>query len=179
MLQPLDELEKFYEDDDPWDFETTPDDAKRKSVILSELPKRDYSRVLDIGCGHGFVTRELPGDRIIGVDISHNAVDQANRFVESHSSRSLEFLQGSIFDLPTLQLEPFDLIIINGVLYSQYIGKSGLLVFDIVDSLLQEGGVLLTSHINEWYEYRFPFLTVSEYLFEYREYHQRIEVYVK
>jgi 2-polyprenyl-3-methyl-5-hydroxy-6-metoxy-1,4-benzoquinol methylase len=180
MLQPLEELEAFYSKEDPWDYEITPDDARRKDIILSEIPDRKYLNVLDIGCGHGFVTRDLPGDSVTGVDISKNAIYQANVCREKFCpSRDLKFLNSSIFDLPDKVSGNYDLIIITGLLYSQYIGCAKRLVYNVIDQLLVEDGILLTSHINEWYSFRFQYLMLENHFFQYREYDQRLEVYIK
>jgi len=76
MIQSLDEIEKWYKTKDPWQYETTKDDLLRKDILLSELPSQIYNHVLDIGCGHGYITRDLPGKKIIGVDISKEAIKQ-------------------------------------------------------------------------------------------------------
>jgi 2-polyprenyl-3-methyl-5-hydroxy-6-metoxy-1,4-benzoquinol methylase len=180
MLQPLDELEKFYSNDDPCNYETNPDDIKRKNIILSEIPERNYENVLDIGCGHGFITRELPGKRIIGVDVSANAIAQANLHQSKvNNQKSIYFMQSSIFELDSHISELYDLIVIAGVLYPHYIGEAKILVYKIVDQFLTDGGILICSHINEWYTLRFPYLMLENYYFDYREYTQCLEVYVK
>jgi 2-polyprenyl-3-methyl-5-hydroxy-6-metoxy-1,4-benzoquinol methylase len=180
MLQPLEELEKFYNDDDPWSYETNFDDIRRKNIILSEIPERKYENVLDIGCGHGFITRELPGKRIIGVDISTNAIAQANSNQnKGQNKKNIDFTQSSIFELNAHIFGVYDLIIITGVLYPQYIGEAKSLVYNIVDRFLADNGILVCSHINEWYKLRFPYLMLENYYFEYREYTQCLEVYVK
>lgn len=175
ILQPLNELEKFYQQNDPWHYESTPDDKRRKEIILSEIPNKVYKNVLDIGCGHGFITRDLPGERILGVDISFNAIEQAKLY---QSSR-LNFAQSSVFDIFNKTKQKYDLIVITGVLYPQYIGKAYNLIYSIIDRLMLDDGILLSCHINQWYECRFPYLMVEYYLFQYREYTQRLEVYVK
>jgi 2-polyprenyl-3-methyl-5-hydroxy-6-metoxy-1,4-benzoquinol methylase len=180
MLQPLEELEKFYNADDPWGYETNLDDLKRKNIILSEIPDRHYKNVLDIGCGHGFITRELPSNKIMGVDISANAIAQAklNQNKEKNP-KDIDFIQSSIFELNSHISESYDLIVITGVLYSQYIGEGKSLVYKIVDELLADDGILVCSHINDWYCLRFPYLMVENHYFDYREYTQCLEVYVK
>ncbi|MCF2146674.1 class I SAM-dependent methyltransferase [Desmonostoc muscorum LEGE 12446] len=175
MLQPQEELEEFYQKYDPWDYEITPDDHTRKSIILSEIPERQYQNVLDIGCGHGFITRELPGTHITAFDVSANAISHAKKF---ESSR-IKFMQSSIFEIPKHTKDSYDLITITGVLYSQYIGKSFNLVYKLVDSILREDGILLCCHINDWYSVRFPYLMLDCYYFPYRDYTQRLEVYIK
>ena len=72
-----------------------------------------------------------------------------------------------------------DLIVITGVLYPQYIAESIRLVYVLIDRLLKPGGILVCSHIYEWYKVRFPYLTVSREYFAYREFSQVLEVYCK
>lgn len=175
MVQPIQELNLFYEQADPWHYENTPDDKKRKEIILSEIPNRDYNNVLDIGCGHGFVTRDLPGRNVIGVDISHNAIDQARAYEDTR----LRFIQSSIFEIHHKTKKKYDLIVITGVLYSQYIGNSHNLIYLLINQLLLDNGILVCCHIDEWYQARFPYLMLEYYLFGYREYTQRLEIYVK
>ncbi len=174
-IQPLSELETFYNEADPWGYEKNPEDQKRKDILLSEIPGGRYRRVLDVGCGNGFVTRELPGDEIVGVDISSAAVRHAKR----HESPSLRFVCSSVFDLPTSVSGLFDLIVITGVLYPQYIGQSYTLIYHIIENLLRENGVLACVHIDDWYQGRFPLLRLKEVRYAYREYIHRLEVYVK
>ena len=180
MLQPLKELEEFYNNKDPWGYETNSDDIKRRNIILSEIPQRNYNNVLDIGCGHGFVTRELPGKKITGVDISVNAIMQAKSYQTlQRNTKQVDFIQSSIFDLDSHIDELYDLIIITGVLYSQYIGQAKTSIYKIVDKYLASDGILVCCHINEWYKLRFPYLMLENYYFEYREYTQCLEVYIK
>lgn len=175
FLQPIEELDKFYHQPDPWKYENTPDDKKRKEIILSEIPEKPYHNVLDIGCGHGFITRDLPGDNILGVDISANAIKQA----KIHETIRHKYIQSSIFDLPAKTQNKYDLICITGVLYPQYIGYSHNLIYLILDRLLVNDGILVCCHIDEWYRSRFPYLMLEYYLFGYREYTQRLEIYIK
>ena len=175
ILQSINELENFYQQNDPWHYETTPDDKKRKETILSEIPTKLYNNVLDIGCGHGFITRDLPGEKILGVDISSNAIQQA----KSYQNNRLNFIQSSIFDIANKTKDKYDLIVITGVLYPQYIGNAYNLIYLLIDQLILDDGILICCHINQWYECRFPYLMLEYGLFEYREYTQRLEVYVK
>jgi 2-polyprenyl-3-methyl-5-hydroxy-6-metoxy-1,4-benzoquinol methylase len=180
MLQPIEELEQFYTEKDPWGYETNADDIKRRNIILSEIPDRQYQNVLDIGCGHGFITRELPGTNIRGVDISVNAIAQAKLDLEQQNiNKNIDFIQSSIFDLTAKISDSYDLILITGVLYSQYIGDSKNLIYQILDKILVDDGILVCSHINDWYKLRFPYLMLENYYFEYRQYTQCLEVYIK
>ena len=175
MIQRLDEIEKWHQTEDPWRYENCKDDLLRKDILLSELPPQKYSRVLDIGCGQGFVTRDLPGDRIIGVDISLEAIKHAKQY----ENDKISFLTASIFELNQLLSEIFDLIIITGVLYQHYLGNSLRLIYLVIDQLLSRNGILASVHINTWYQARFPYPLISEYYYDYRSYIHRLEIYEK
>jgi 2-polyprenyl-3-methyl-5-hydroxy-6-metoxy-1,4-benzoquinol methylase len=175
-LQSIDELEKWYERPDPWDYESNPDDLKRRAMLLSVLSERKYKKVLDIGCGDGFVTVRLPGEEIIGADISANAIGHARKKAPPH----VKYNQCSLFDLPGLGWgQSFDLIVITGVLYPHYIGDTEALACIIIDDLLQPGGHLVSCHIEEWYRARFPYITLRREYYPYREYTHILEVYLK
>lgn len=175
MIQAPEELERWYGQPDPWGYESNPEDIKRKAVLLSELPQREYRRVLDVGCGHGFITRDLPGQEIIGIDISSEAIAQAGR----HTSDRISFRQASLFDLPDLLDRPFDLVVITGVIYPQYIGHALGAAYDAIGRLLADDGILVSVHIDQWYKARFPLLRLKEVYYPYREYTHRLEIYIK
>jgi len=194
MLQETNEIEHFYETFDPWNYETTPDDIKRRDVILSEIPDQHYEYALDLGCGHGFITRHIPASHIIGADISANAIKQAKVTIDQEREKttrlkhkSITYTQSNILDImdnsniaDTLsQFGGFDLIIITGILYSHYVGSSSTFLTEMIDSLLKDDGILLTCHIDEWYSMRFPFFLIENYYFSYRNYTQNLEVYIK
>ncbi|MGE0312628.1 MAG: trans-aconitate 2-methyltransferase [Lautropia sp.] len=174
-LQPLEELERFYETEDPWGYESSPEDTRRREIVLSEIPARDYARVLDIGCGHGFVTSRLPGRDILGVDVSERAIEQARRIARP----GLRFARCSLFELPALNEPPFDLVVITGVLYPQYIGASAPLVTRLIDAVLAREGILVSVHISAWTNIRFPWVRLSEHAYAYHDYVHRLEVYAK
>jgi SAM-dependent methyltransferase len=175
MLQTQQELDEFYSSADPWGYYNNPHDATRKARILAALPRLEYENALDIGCGNGFITNELSAKQVTGLEFSQKAVSWANE----HAAPHVKYLCGSVFDLPDLNLPPMDLIVITGVLYPQYIDKSLRLVYVLIDRILKPGGILLCSHIYEWYQARFPYLTISREYFPYRDYSQVLEVYVK
>jgi len=180
MVQSREELEQFHTTADPWGYEDNEHDKRRKAMLLSEIPRRTYRAVIDIGCGQGFVTRDLPGDRVLGIDIAEQAVRHAQR----HTTPRLAFVQGSLFDLPKVlrregRSEGNDLIVITGVLYPQYIGEAHAVIYDIVDRALAPGGILISVHIGSWYKARFPYLLLKNVFYDYREYTHSLEVYVK
>jgi len=175
MLQPIKDLEDWHKEDDPWGYEDNPEDIKRRDILLSEIPNKSYKNVLDIGCGQGFITKHLPGPSIIGVDISHEAIKKAKKI----ESDRIKFVQSSLFELNKIFAGKFDLIIITGVLYPQYVANSLNLAYKIIDKLLEDSGILVSVHINSWYKARFPYLLLDVFSYDYREYMHRLEVYVK
>lgn len=176
MIQSPQELEEWYQVDDPWQYEESFDDVKRRDILLAELPTVSFKNVLDIGCGHGFITRDLPGDHITGVDISEKAIQHAMR--EAQGNSRLEYIAANLFSLVSvLQERSFDLIIITGVLYPQYIGRSTTLVYSIIDELLSKNGFLVSVHISDWYSAHFPYPLMKKLTYDYRTYTHVLEVY--
>ena len=174
-MQSKEELESWYSEADPWEYEKNPQDTMRKARILSVIPQISYENVLDIGCGNGYLTRDLPGKQITGVEISEKAVEWARKTAPAN----ITYRTGSLFDLPDLDLPPMDLVVITGVLYPQYLGQANRLAILLIDQILKPGGILVMSHIYSWLKIRFPYFTVSREYFAYRDYSQVLEVYYK
>lgn len=102
-MQSKEELEQWYKNADPWAYETTQDDLYRKDKLLNLLPMR-YNRALDIGCGEGFITRDLPAEDIHGIELSDLAASRLPFNVKRvHAPEGL-----------------YDLVITTGTLYEQY-----------------------------------------------------------
>lgn len=170
------ELEKWNAKYDPWGYETNTSDLIRKNMLLSEISGRHYKNVLDIGCGHGFLTRDLPGDKIIGIDISESAIAHARE----HSKNRCIFLKGDILDLDNvIGDEIFDLIVITGVIYPQYVGNAKTVITKNIDKHLKYQGILASVHISAWYCHRFPYRIISEIVYPYREFVHLLEIYAK
>jgi 16S rRNA A1518/A1519 N6-dimethyltransferase RsmA/KsgA/DIM1 with predicted DNA glycosylase/AP lyase activity len=101
-MQTKEELENWYAIPDPWMYLQTEDDIKRKSIILDLLNK--YKRALDIGCGEGFITTDLPAIDIHGIEISDNAAHRLPWNVKRvHQPEGV-----------------YDLVMTTGTLYQQY-----------------------------------------------------------
>lgn len=178
-VQTPEELDSFYEGPDPWNYFETPDDQRRRIELLSVLPRKQYHRVLDIGCGNGFVTFSLPGDEILGIDMSSKAIQWAREAISHQSSPNrFRFECLSVFDPEILGLGKFDLIVITGVLYEQYIGKAQAVVRWNVDQLLASGGILASCHIREWARVRFPYSLLDMSLYPYRQYTHQLEIFL-
>lgn len=98
------DIETWYSRKDPWDYENNRDDLGRKGVILGAIKGMRFKRALDIGCGEGWITKDLPADEIHGIEIS----DNASLRLPSNVKRVTE-PEGK-----------YDLIIATGVMYSHY-----------------------------------------------------------
>jgi SAM-dependent methyltransferase len=174
-------LDSHYTRPDPWDYQTNPHDQRRKSELLALLPVQTWQRVLDIGCGDGYVTFDLPGTRIIGMDISAAAIGWAEKHRSTLSapmSDRFQFEVRSVFELDA-EDQPFDLVVITGVLYQQYIGCAFSVVRERIDALLAPGGCLVSCHIDGWKPPRFAYTLLDTALYPYRDYNHRLEVYRK
>ena len=66
-MQSKQELEKWYEEPDKWGYFSNEYDALRLQKILFVLGwgKKRYDRVLDIGCGEGFMTLVTLSERCV------------------------------------------------------------------------------------------------------------------
>ncbi|MEA2195447.1 MAG: hypothetical protein QOG42_1881 [Solirubrobacteraceae bacterium] len=177
-VQSQEELDRFYERDaDPWRYDDTPDDAARVARLLAALPSLPYERTLDIGCGNGFVTARLPGREIVGVDLSQKAIVHATQRVPSSEGRSFRFLARSLFELHPDELGTFDLVVITGVLYPQYIGRASSVATESIRRLLRPGAIVACAHIDDWTAHRLPFTTLAMSVDRYREFFHRLEIF--
>ena len=178
MLQDKDALEELYTQHDPWGYENNPDDLRRRAELLSLISGLRPQRTLDIGCGDGFITFSLPGAQVIGVDIAENAIGIAHS-VQKNRPDGARFLfkACSIFNLDEIfPPQTFDLIVITGVLYQQYIGDAKSVVRLLIDRLLVPGGILVCCHIEDWYKPFFCYTTIDQAKYPYRNYTHLLEV---
>lgn len=87
--------------DDPWGFETSFYEARKRALTLAALGRRRYDAVLDIGCSTGVLTAELAGraDHVTAVDASAAALRRAGTRLRDHDH--VELVHGSTdSDLP-------------------------------------------------------------------------------
>lgn len=148
------ELEDWYKKTDPWSYKTTNDDIIRKEKILSLL--ENYDTALDIGCGEGFITTDLPASKIYGIELSDNA-----------SSR----LPNNIIRL-TKPEEKYDLVMTTGTLYRQYDNEQiRNWIFESSKRHILVGG------IKDWMIWSDFGNVIKEIEFKYREYIQIIRLY--
>ena len=155
-MQTKEELEKWYEIPDKWNYFQSDDDAFRKSQILEMLP-HSYVNALDIGCGECFVTKDLPSESIFGIELSDNA---ATRFPPN------------VTRIHEPEPRFYDLVISTGTLYPQYNHQQ-------IDAWIRKGASyhVLIAGIKEWllpYSYG-EVLNTKE--FKYGSYTQKLTLY--
>jgi hypothetical protein len=124
-------MDETYKKVDPWDYQKNPDDFNRKSIILNRLnPYAPFIKALDIGCGEGWITGDLPAEWIYGFDVSDVAMSR---------------LPEKIFRMTEERLNlhyKYDLIIATGVIYPQYDWRW---VLETIDK--SASGIVLTCNI--------------------------------
>ena len=158
-MQTKEDLEKFYQVEDPWRYKVTPDDYFRRKVIVETLSLFDWpDRALDIGCGEGWITKNLPGNEVEGFEISDTA---ASRFPIGLKRANP----------PTGK---YDLVVATGVLYSHYdtylfmrLIKEHASKYVLVSGIDSWEHPLVKTIGNEIFSARFP----------YREWHQQLRVF--
>lgn len=161
-MQDQNELEEWYTDEDPWGYETHPDDIYRKTfylVVLEDIGPV-FSRALDIGAGEGWITRDLPAVERHAIELSDTAAARLPEGVDRIETVA----------------EPYDLVLATGVLYEQY-DHAGM------DSVIRSaassthGTIVFVAGIKEWLKpYTYGKL-IAEYELLYREYTHVIKVW--
>jgi hypothetical protein len=153
-MQSKEELENWYLREDPWNYKTTKDDYFRKEKILSLLKK--YDKALDIGCGEGFITKDLPANEIFGIELS----DNASLRLPSNITRLIQ------------PVDTYDLVMTTGTLYQQYNHQQ------ITNWIKQSASHhILVGGIKDWMIWSEFGEIINEIEFQYREYTQIIRLY--
>ena len=154
-MQSKEELEQWYSNPDPWSYKTTEDDLYRKEQILDLLSVR-YTRAIDIGCGEGFVTQDLPAVDVHGIELSDLAASRLPWNVKRvHAPEGL-----------------YDLVMTTGTLYVQYNHEQ--IAHWILSCACRH---ILIAGIKDWlipYSFGKPIKTKE---FKYREYVQSVTLY--
>lgn len=159
-MQTKQEIEEWYKKPDPWEYQTTPADLKRKAEVIMALQEVNkfeiYNRALDIGCGEGFVTESLPANEIHGIEVSDLASSRfPNNVIRVHEP------QGK-----------YDLVTTMGTMYIQYDNQQ-------FKTWIEQSATrhILIAGIKSWLiDYNFG-KVIFEKEFEYRQYTQRIAIY--
>ena len=133
----------FDGDDDPWGFETSWYEARKRALTLAVLGRERYGSVLDIGCSTGVLTAELASraDHVTAVDASAAALRRAGARLRDHEH--VELVHGSTgSDLPRTT---YDLVVLSEVGYF-LTGAELLALLRWVRGVLAPDGEVLLCH---------------------------------
>ncbi len=139
-------FERRYSKPDPWHYQTSPYEQLKYQRTLEILPKRDYKKILEIGCSEGIFTQKIAGfsQEVLGVDISTTALKRAKQRCAHLTNVHFQHI-----DIVKDEIENgFDLIFCAEVLY--YLGQREVLqkiCEKLVGSLTAEGYLVL---VNAW-----------------------------
>ncbi len=115
-------FDRIYLRRNPWHYEGTPYQRQKCDAALAVIPRQNYARVLEVGCGEGLFSELLLEDRsigeLIGLDISARAVQRAGARCARFSNARFEAENALTAPLTGA----FDLIIACEVLY--YLGAA-------------------------------------------------------
>jgi len=154
-MQTKQDLEDWYDNNDPWGYQTNKEDTIRLKKILSLLNK-NYHKALDIGAGEGFIAKHLPADMISGIELSETAKARFPANV-----------------VPIKEpIEKYDLIISTGTLYEQYDHES---IYKMIMNCSSYH--ILIGGIKDWLVYYDFGKEIKTIEFPYREFIQKITLY--
>lgn len=156
-MQSQAELDIFYLNNDPWGFANNPEDLKRKLEILAQIKWR-YKRALDLGCGEGWITKDINADEIHGYELSTLAARRCPENVH----------------IITQPFGKYDLILACGIMYKHYDWKKFI---EIIKKHATD--TIITCNIASWEVEEVAGLGKQVFMkeFPYREYTQRLRVF--
>jgi SAM-dependent methyltransferase len=134
---------KFRENIDPWDYGSSPFEARKRGVLLHACGPGPFGRGLELACAIGETTRVLAPRclRLVAVDASVTAVEEARRRLRGF--RNVQVEEAMLPD--ELPRGPFDLIVVSEILY--YLAKRPLLrLLDRIEGALAPGGRVVVLH---------------------------------
>jgi predicted TPR repeat methyltransferase len=106
-------MDSLWDRGDPWDIESSAYERDRCVQLLKMLEGRRYARVLEIGCGAGYLTRLLAqhADHIVALDISQPAIERARALGAGQAD--IDFRVANIMDYKPQVDGPWDLVVFS------------------------------------------------------------------
>lgn len=106
--------------DDPWRFENSFYEERKRHLIMAVLGRKRYSRVLEVGCATGHLTRALTvrADHVTAFDASTRALAVARRRTAARTdgaAGSVTWLHGHAPGV--LPAGPFELVVLSEIGY--------------------------------------------------------------
>lgn len=143
-------FEELYESSaDPWNFEASFYESRKRALTLAMLPRERFGRVFEPGCSIGVLTGELArrADTVTAMDISTRALRLAEQRLGPEAG--VELLEGSIPE--NWPDGTFDLVVISEIGYFLTPGQLTETVRRAAGSLARDGVLLLCHwrHPNE------------------------------
>ena len=108
----------FVRNPDPWDYDGSDYERRKRSLLLQALPRPRYDSGLELGCANGVLSGQLSErcGEFLGVDASATAVDLAAARLAAHPrARVREALLPQ--DWPLLEVGAPDLIVLSELGY--------------------------------------------------------------
>ena len=131
----------FERSDDPWGFETSWYEQRKRAVTLAALPREQLGRVLEVGCSTGVLTAELAtrATSVLGTDLSGEAVRRARARVDALDGVTITRLR-SPQQWPSGE---FDLVVLSEVGYFWQPDELESALTRAIASLADDGLLLL------------------------------------
>lgn len=133
----------YRESEDPWGFESSFYEQRKRALCLAMLPRPRFSSVFEPGCSIGVFTADLAAraDAVLATDISARALELAGKRLAGVPQVRLD--RGSVpEDWPEGK---FDLVVVSEIGY--FLQPGGLLgLADRAAGSLADDGVLLLCH---------------------------------
>lgn len=131
-------------------------------LVASEIPSRHYQKVLLINGETKLHFRKMFNSNVNKININLNNEEKI------------------ISQVLGLTNKKFDLVIISTLLYKKYIGNSMNLIFYLIDQLLQDNGILVTIHVENYErKKRFPYILFQNQCFHIQGEDYNLEIYIK
>jgi SAM-dependent methyltransferase len=146
-------MDGLWERGDPWAIESSAYEYDRCVQLLKMLDGRHYDRMLEIGCGAGYLTRLLAphAGQIVALDISETAIDRARALGPGHAD--VDFRVANIMDYKPQIDGPWDLILFSeticylGWLYPFF--DVAWLAVQLFDATRSGGRLMLANSMDE------------------------------
>lgn len=126
---------------DPWGFEGSFYEARKRALTLAALARPRYGTVLEIGCSTGILTRALAerADEVVALDVSERALEVAREDAPAH----VRWVGGGApDDVPHV---PADLVVLSEVGYF-LTPTEWLRTLRVVRDRLADGGEVVLVH---------------------------------
>ncbi|QIM21881.1 bifunctional PIG-L family deacetylase/class I SAM-dependent methyltransferase [Phycicoccus sp. HDW14] len=126
---------------DPWGFDGSFYEARKRAMTAALLGRERYRRVLEIGCATGVLTRDLAerADDLVAMDVSPRALEQARHDAPAHVRWVLGAAPDGVPD------ERFDLVVLSEVGYF-LTPTDWLETLRVVRDRLSDGGEVVLVH---------------------------------